>query len=643
MTHPVRLVETTLRDGSYEIDFQFTAADTALLGAELDRAGFTYIELCHGNGIGCDLWKSPSGKYRAAATDEEHLAAAQSVIRRAAYGVLMVAGSEFAPPDYMKILPRYGAKFVRLALRPEHLFEKFVDDYVDHARSLGLLVSINLMQTPAVPVGKVAEGAARLQKRGVEWFYVVDSAGSLTPDKTQEYVRAVRDASGLVVGMHAHNNGALALANSLAAVAAGAELVDATLQGVGRATGNASTEQTMLALQRLGHEKALDREAIYRLGETARSLFAERGNDPTCFVSGAAGIHSRALPGLFKLAEQRARSPREFVLRVGDEAEKRQCLVRDLFAQDLLDRVVEATPPSAPAPPVSAASELVARQIMRTSENDVAALCEDVFVRSIKRRKQGVVHFVMADDLFFPSALPWETGDLVGVTIPCAAPVTAELPRDRFVDVLVVDDRVPASTVEKLPPPRHRFTFSFRALVADATVDLALLDGLPPWVPAAETPLLQLVVARLGERNIQAKEEPSGGPRVIVASARNQAWAERVRRDDVVVLVDGGDKARALADTLRGRGARVVRPLLAEAIGGRVRSLIQLRARSHSAEAADGTFVDAFVAPGSSNVVVDDLGLPSQVLDRGALPLPQVAPEVAASRVRALVAGRGKL
>ena len=43
-----RILDTTLRDGSYVINFQFTARDTAIISGKLDEAGFELIEIGHG-------------------------------------------------------------------------------------------------------------------------------------------------------------------------------------------------------------------------------------------------------------------------------------------------------------------------------------------------------------------------------------------------------------------------------------------------------------------------------------------------------------------------------------------------------------------------------------------------------------------
>src|SRR5262249_51109024 len=148
----VCLLETTLRDGSYEVDFQFSPLDTAFIVHALDRAGVRYIELCDGRGIGVDKWtvSSAERRKRAAYSDEEHLAAAQQVAERASIGVVIT--SECTPVEYLKILPRYNAKFVRLAVTPKYVRTRDCLSYIQAAKDLGLTVSLNLMQSYVLSV-----------------------------------------------------------------------------------------------------------------------------------------------------------------------------------------------------------------------------------------------------------------------------------------------------------------------------------------------------------------------------------------------------------------------------------------------------------------------------------------------------------
>src|SRR5205823_1479586 len=83
-----RILETTLRDGSYAIDFQFTARDTELICRELERAGFDLIEVGHGIGLGAD----EAGKGDAAESDESYMRAAASALERARWGMFCIPG-----------------------------------------------------------------------------------------------------------------------------------------------------------------------------------------------------------------------------------------------------------------------------------------------------------------------------------------------------------------------------------------------------------------------------------------------------------------------------------------------------------------------------------------------------------------------
>src|SRR5438132_11535061 len=80
------ILEVTLRDGSYLIDFQFTAEDTATIASALEAAGFRWIEVGHGVGLGA----SREGKGAAAASDEEYLEAAANVLSRARWGMFFI-------------------------------------------------------------------------------------------------------------------------------------------------------------------------------------------------------------------------------------------------------------------------------------------------------------------------------------------------------------------------------------------------------------------------------------------------------------------------------------------------------------------------------------------------------------------------
>src|ERR1700752_3724143 len=102
--HP-DILEVTLRDGSYLIDFQFTAEDTATIAAALEGIGFRWIEIGHGLGLNA----SQAGKGMAAATDEEYLDAASQAIEHAKWGMFFIPG--IGREEDIRIAASYGMSF----------------------------------------------------------------------------------------------------------------------------------------------------------------------------------------------------------------------------------------------------------------------------------------------------------------------------------------------------------------------------------------------------------------------------------------------------------------------------------------------------------------------------------------------------
>jgi isopropylmalate/homocitrate/citramalate synthase len=101
------ILETTLRDGNYVVDFQFTARDTGWLAAKLETCGMNYIEIGHGLGIGAS-----QAQTSAAATDIEYVVAAKSAVSRAKIGMFAIPG--IAKIDEISAAADAGLDFLRV-------------------------------------------------------------------------------------------------------------------------------------------------------------------------------------------------------------------------------------------------------------------------------------------------------------------------------------------------------------------------------------------------------------------------------------------------------------------------------------------------------------------------------------------------
>jgi len=290
------LLECTLRDGSYVIDFQFTAADTRRIASELDRLGFPLVEVGHGVGIGASDSVRP-----AAATDAEYAVAAREGVQRGKWGMFAIPG--IASPAGLRAMADEGMDFVRIGVDAFALSEGL--EYVAEARRLGLLVFVNFMKSYVLSPEELGGRARQAEEAGADFVYLVDSAGGMLPEDVRAYTRAMRSTcSRAGLGYHGHDNLGLAVSNSLIALEEGLTLIDCTMQGMGRSSGNASSERLVAILARLGDDR-------YDVAEVLRT--GEREIRPRLPIAGSAGLdtysgftqfHSSYMPTLLATARE---------------------------------------------------------------------------------------------------------------------------------------------------------------------------------------------------------------------------------------------------------------------------------------------------------------------------------------------------
>jgi 4-hydroxy-2-oxovalerate aldolase len=317
----VNVLETTLRDGNYAIDFGFTGADTATICRELEAAGFRYIEIGHGLG----LRASERGFGRAAATDEEYLRAARKALTRAAFGMFCIPGIAWV--EDVDLAADQGAGFIRIGTEVTGVADSHA--YIQRAKQRGLLVTANLMKSYAVGPKEFACAVRQSESYGTDIVYLVDSAGCMFPEEIVDYVDAVREISAVPLGFHGHDNLGMAVYNSLRMADLGAVVVDSSLQGLGRSAGNAITEVLVAALQRRGHATQIDLLRTLEAGEMyVRPILPERGIQPLDVVAGYAGFHSSFLPKILRVAGRYEIAPALLIIEL--------CKVTQMEAEDEL-------------------------------------------------------------------------------------------------------------------------------------------------------------------------------------------------------------------------------------------------------------------------------------------------------------------
>jgi 4-hydroxy 2-oxovalerate aldolase len=305
------IVDTTLRDGSHAVAHSYTEEQVRAIAAGLDKSGVDFIELSHGDGITGSTFNYGFSKVNELLL----LDAAAEVIENAKLTVLLLPG--IGTIEDLKEVQKRGIKAVRVAT---HVTEADISaQHIAAAKDLGLTAVGFLMMTHMAEPEKIAEQALLMESYGADYINLADSAGYLLPEDAAKRVKAVVEAVKIPVGFHAHNNLSLAVANTLAAIDAGATYVDATLRGLGAGAGNTQLEVLAGVLQRKNIETNLD---FYGLMDLAENVLEPIMLSPQVIRTGSlmlgyAGVYSSFLLHVYRAGEKFGLEPRDILVELG--------------------------------------------------------------------------------------------------------------------------------------------------------------------------------------------------------------------------------------------------------------------------------------------------------------------------------------
>ncbi|HEX5561111.1 MAG TPA: citramalate synthase [Nocardioidaceae bacterium] len=275
-TDGFHVYDTTLRDGAQQEGLNLNVADKLSIARQLDDLGVGYIE---GGWPGANPRDTEFFRRAAEELDLRHatLAAFGSTRRPgvAAADDPLVAALRDSGASVVTLVAKSHDRHVELALRTtlaENL--AMVRDTVSHLCAEGQRVFLDAEHffdgyraNPDYALDVLCTAA----EAGAEVVALCDTNGGMLPDRVGDVVSEVLVATGARVGIHCHNDTGCAVANTLAAVDAGATHVQGTLNGYGERTGNADLVAVVANL-----ELKLDRQVLPqgRLREATRIAHA---------------------------------------------------------------------------------------------------------------------------------------------------------------------------------------------------------------------------------------------------------------------------------------------------------------------------------------------------------------------------------
>ena len=294
----IKILDTTLRDGSNAINFQFDRELTQKILASLEKGGIEWIEMGHGLGLGAT---KKCGK-PAPLSDAEYMDLAKNTLKKANFGFIIL--KKFGEKKDIKLAAQRGARFIRIGSNITEVNQ--IEDYIKYAKEQGLIVFIALMKAYAVTSMKeYVKILQKLEKWGVDIATLMDSAGTMVPEEIIKYINQGKKNVNISLGFHAHNNLQLAIANTITAIKAGADEVDVSIGGLGRSAGNAPTEILAILFERYGWGKPLDYKVLSDLNDDYIFPLIKGQNrfSSEALTFGFAGFHSSFFPLVQKVCK----------------------------------------------------------------------------------------------------------------------------------------------------------------------------------------------------------------------------------------------------------------------------------------------------------------------------------------------------
>ena len=308
----VLINDPTLRDGNHAVRHQLTCEQISIYAIAANAAGIPILEVGHGNGLGASSLQVGLSR----TDDKSALEAARKALTTSKLGVHVIPG--FATiKKALRLALDIGVDVFRVA---SHCTEADITErHISYVREHGREVYGVLMMSHMASVDVLVEEASKMQAYGAEGLIIMDSAGAYLPADVMARIGALVDALGIPVGFHGHNNLGMAIANSIAAVNAGATIIDGTARGFGAGAGNTQLEALIAVFEKQKIKTGVDLYKVLDVGDIAGKHLVEAlpTISSVSIVSGLSGVFSGYMKHVNRIAAEYNLDPRDIFFELG--------------------------------------------------------------------------------------------------------------------------------------------------------------------------------------------------------------------------------------------------------------------------------------------------------------------------------------
>jgi 4-hydroxy-2-oxovalerate/4-hydroxy-2-oxohexanoate aldolase len=309
----VVLHDMSLRDGMHPKRHQISIEQMVTIASALDGAGVPLIEVTHGDGLGGSSINYGFGKH----SDEEYLRAVVPRMKQAKVSALLLPG--IGTVDDLRMAADCGVTTLRIAT---HCTEADVaGQHIGLARKLGLDTVGFLMMAHMISPEEILAQARLMESYGANVVYCTDSAGTMLPADVTARIGLLRAslAPQTEIGFHGHHNLGMGIANSIAAIEAGARRIDGSAAGLGAGAGNTPLEVFVAVLDRMGADHGID---LYKIMDVAEDLIVPMMDTPVridrdALILGYAGVYSSFLLFAQRAGAKYGISSRDLLVELG--------------------------------------------------------------------------------------------------------------------------------------------------------------------------------------------------------------------------------------------------------------------------------------------------------------------------------------